>query len=92
MFDRIHNPVSFAVAYQAPCVGQPIRSVQLALTFYLMGPTYQWIGCREHGTPWMWTIVFHESADHPGPHQGFAVNREEAMAAFCAAWKQRMAT
>ena len=29
----------------------------------------------------MWTIVFHERKP-PGPHQGFAAGREQAMAAF----------
>ena len=38
-------------------------------------------------TPWMWTILFHERRP-PGPHQGFAVSREEAMAAFKASWER----
>ena len=38
-------------------------------------------------TPWMWTIVFHERKP-PGPHQGFAVSREEAMLAFKASWER----
>ena len=38
-------------------------------------------------TPWMWTIVFHERRP-TGPHQGFAVSREEAMAAFKASWER----
>ena len=36
-------------------------------------------------TPWMWT--FHERKP-PGPHQGFAVSREEAMVAFKASWER----
>ena len=39
------------------------------------------------GTPWMWTLVFHERRP-PGPHQGFAVSREEAMVAFKASWER----
>ena len=38
-------------------------------------------------TPWMWTILFHERRP-PGPHQGFAVSREEAMVAFKASWER----
>ena len=38
-------------------------------------------------TPWMWTILFHERRA-PGPHQGFAVNQEDAMAAFKASWER----
>ena len=35
----------------------------------------------------MWTLVFHERRP-PGPHQGFAVSREEAMVAFKASWER----
>jgi hypothetical protein len=38
-------------------------------------------------TPWMWTIVFHERKP-PGPHQGFAVSREQAMTVFKASWER----
>ena len=35
----------------------------------------------------MWTILFDERRP-PGPHQGFAVSREEAMVAFKASWER----
>ena len=36
--------------------------------------------------PWFWSIVFHHRRPGPPVHQGYTASREDAMAAFRAAW------
>jgi hypothetical protein len=34
------------------------------------------------GTPWMWTVEFHQRRGRPGPHQGYTTDLDSAMRAF----------
>ena len=40
------------------------------------------------GTPWMWTLAFGQHEERT-PTQGYAVTREEAMAAFAKSWRRK---
>ena len=37
-------------------------------------------------TPWFWAVEFHQRDGRTPPHQGVAVDRESAMAAFKRCW------
>ena len=40
------------------------------------------------GTPWMWTLAFGQHEERTPTH-GYAVTREEAMAAFAKSWRRK---